>query len=220
MEEYYKKKYLKYKAKYMLAKQSKQIGGKRETWAQKERKRKKELANMETTNSYIPRSKIRGIKEYVVHCNGGRPFTVNVQEGMISIMAGETSYKRIKQIKNFEGYWSGYDASAYKMHGNTILIKMNKHKYMYIGCEIFTFRTKEEILDYISPMGNSDVPYPLAYGTENIYFICEHSYVRIDQLQLKPTVQNAEDLYGEYYGHIVFPNELKFEKVPLLGLKR
>lgn len=218
-EEYYKKKYLKYKGKYITAKQTKQIGGKRETWEQKVKKRSKEIANMKMTHSYVPHDKIKHIATYTVHCNGDRPFVVNVEQGVINILAGTTSYKKIKQIKNFEGYWTGYDASVYKEHGNTILIQINEHKYIYIGCDIFSFRTNEKILDFISPLGNSDVPYPLAYGTENIYFLCERSYVKANQMQLEPTVANAEDLYGEYYGHITFPNTHKFDKVPLLSLK-
>uniref|UniRef100_A0A6C0CBD1 Uncharacterized protein n=1 Tax=viral metagenome TaxID=1070528 RepID=A0A6C0CBD1_9ZZZZ len=219
MEEYYKAKYLKYKGKYFAVK-SNQTGGKGGTWAQKERKRRKELVNMKTTNSYISYDKIKGLASYAVHCNGGRPFIVNVEPGEINILVGDTTYKRLKPIKDFEGYWTGYDASPYKNHGNTILIKINEHKYIYVGCEIFSFRTKEEILDFISPLGNSDVPYPLAYGTENIYFLCERSYVRADQMHLEPTVLNAEELYGEFYGHITFPDTQKFDIIPLLGLKK
>jgi hypothetical protein len=220
MEEYYKEKYLKYKSKYITAKQVTQTGGKRETWEQKEKKRRKELVHMKTTRSYVSYDKIKNIATYAVHCNGGRPFVINVEPGEITILTGDTTYKKIKQIKNFEGYWTGYDASVYKFHGNTILIRINKYKYIYVGCEIFSFKTKEEILDFISPMGNSDVPYPLAYGTENIYFLCERSYVKSDQLHLEPTVINAEELYGEFYGHITFPETQKFDKVPLLSFKR
>ena len=49
--------------------------------------------------------------------------------------------------------------------GKTILFGYADSKYVCIsGLEIFEFRTGDEILDYISLMGNNMIPYTFAVG--------------------------------------------------------
>src|SRR5947207_349394 len=121
----------------------------------------------------------------MIHDNGFRPFQVFVRHKNIKIFAmdsqndeddsdsdGNYSYSiPIKTIKNFIGYWNGFDTSDNALHGNSLLIHLAENKYMYIGSKIYTFTTQDEIIDYLSPVGNSDVPYPVAYGTKNIYIM-------------------------------------------------
>jgi len=79
----------------------------------------------------------------------------------------------------------GYDAVDIHNHklidhkslrGNSILLKV-KNKYVYIGEEIYEFKINDEIIEYYSPIGNNDVPYPVAFGKENIYFLSEQIYL-------------------------------------------
>lgn len=52
-----------------------------------------------------------------------------------------------------------------KFDGNSILLKIpsnTKHRYAYIGWEVFEFTTDEPITKYVSSVGNNDVPYPYA----------------------------------------------------------
>lgn len=67
---------------------------------------------------------------------------------------------------------------------------------------VFSFTTDDEIIDYISPVGNSDVPYPVAYSKNNVYFMLDDQYIKRKDLELEANVSNAENLYGEFYGHI------------------
>ena len=58
--------------------------------------------------------------------------------------------------------------------GNTILLKTieenNKHRNLYIGGDmVCSFLNNDEILKYISNMGNNLVPYSIALG-EKIFF--------------------------------------------------
>src|SRR5688572_23168858 len=125
------------------------------------------------SDSYIARKHIKK-QTWLIHDNGGRPFQVIATSRNIIILAEdfecgsssdddeelESSYTFfIQSIDNFKGYWYGFDSSKNKMHGNSLLIKLHDHKYMYIGSEIYTFVTKDKIVDYVSPVGNSDVPY-------------------------------------------------------------
>ncbi len=100
------------------------------------------------------------------------------------------------------GFWSGFDASPYKSHGNSILIKISDKKYIYVGQIIYSFNTDQAITDYISYMGNSDVPYPVAYSDDYVYFFLDKKIVPIAELETPITVAKAGDLYGEFYGFI------------------
>jgi len=174
--------------------------------------------NMKLTKSFIPKSKLSTRdKIYDVHDNGGRPFRVIANNKGIHIFIEREEDKKnqigsypmqynklIKKITNFLGYWSGFDSSPYKtkMHGNSILIQLTKKKYMSIGYNIYTFETESEIIDYVSPVGNSDVPYPISYDKDNVYFMIEQVYIKRSELTIEPNVANAEHIYGEFYGHI------------------
>ena len=48
--------------------------------------------------------------------------------------------------------------------GNSILLELEKYKYMYVGDCIYTFNTTDEIIKYSSNIGNNNVHQPLAYG--------------------------------------------------------
>jgi len=214
-----------------------QIGGKtkvrgltnKDLYMIRANKRKKELSHMKTTKSYIPKSKLTSRnKIYDIHDNGGRPFrvTCNINGIYIQKAIGETDEDEIiygkvfKHITNFEGYWVGFDTSPYSsLHGNSLLVKINKNKYMHIGDRIYLFKTKDEIIDFVSPVGNSDVPYPIAYGTQNVYFMLDDAYVPIEKLVTKPTVANAEDIYGEFHGHLDNIEKKSSISIPMIGYR-
>ena len=149
----YQKKYLKYKNKYMQLK----YGG-------------------------------RAI--YMIHDNGGRPFKCVIDRNSISI------YKQKQRDSNNENTYEEKPSLIFhperimigrsplnsmtkfsgghgpEFDGNTILLDMGSNEYIYIGSEIWSFDAEEKIIDYISPVGNNDVPYPYAIDTaRNIYLI-------------------------------------------------
>lgn len=199
----YEVKYIKYKTKYLLLKSltNHQHGG--INFEQKQKQRREELIKMKTTNSYIPRTKLTSKpKVYQVHDNGGRPFQISIDTSGIDIQKinkSENYDKAFKFLTKFDGYWFGYDTSIHKQNGNSLLIKLHKHKYMYIGSEIYEFDTTDEIIDYFSHVGNSDVPYPVAIGTQNIYFMLDCAFISINNLQNDPVPYNSDILYGEFY---------------------
>lgn len=79
----------------------------------------------------------------------------------------------------------------------------------------YEFETDKVICDYISPVGNSDVPYPVAYGIDNVYFMLDREYIAKENLVYKTTIMNAERIYDEYYrysdsnGKVKSKNEFK-----------
>ena len=84
-----------------------------------------------------------------------------------------------------------------KLIGNSILIQTGKNKYVYVGSEIYSIETKEDIKKYYSPIGNSFVPYPYAVGESLTYFMLDKETLPNELLDLK------KDAYGQFYGHTV-----------------
>ena len=80
--------------------------------------------------------------------------------------------------------------------GNTILLEISNKKYCFIGHSIYEFSTKDKITKYESPVGNNDVPYPLAYGEENLYFLMEGNYLSKDLF----SDMNVDNLWEKYSG--------------------
>lgn len=70
----------------------------------------------------------------------------------------------------------GDDEESYV--GNTVLVEVEPRKYMYIGHDIVTFRTPDDILEYHSPVGPANVPYPYAVGEQNVYLPSVGAYFK------------------------------------------
>lgn len=119
-------------------------------------------------------------KYYITHDNGGRPFLVRIFEDTIDIY--ENAYDEKNTIWNYYKTINGYEkifigkslindmtkfSCGYgkSFDGNSILVKLKNNLYVHIGNIIGIFILKnDEIIKYVSPVGNNDVPYPYAVG--------------------------------------------------------
>ena len=174
-----------------------------------------------------------GSKKYFIHDNGGRPFLVYVAGNKVWI------YKHSKEViideKGFDNpkYYTElvkeYDAKQVfigksplnemtkysaghgpKFTGNSILLKIGDKRYVSIGWTIYEFTTKDNILEYHSPVGNSDVPYPVAVGEDYVYFMIEDKYVSKDQFEDFPKKYQWHDhAYSKLWGQEPFTEEGK-----------
>ena len=149
---------------------------------------------------------------YDIHDNGGRPFHVKVHPTSVEIFRQDydentnqfvvgksimdVPYKKLfigDNDKNFPLYEKkGVDK------GNSILLLRADSTYQFIGESIKTFKTidGDKILNYYSPVGNNDVPYPYAVGEKYTYLMIERVYLPNDVLDLK------EGPYEQYYGFV------------------
>ena len=166
----------------------------------------KKLKNNPNIRLYSEKIKIpnQHRKKYLIHDNGGTPFYVEIYDKEIKIFK-EFKYddildesikvfKFFKSILNYEKVFIGKD-KAYGYTGNSILVKLQNNVYMYIGSNIYTFKTDEEIIKYESTVGNSDVPYPIAFSKNNVYLMVEYVF-------FPKELTNCQDEYGVFYGHI------------------
>jgi len=165
------------------------------------------------TSRHFPTRKAKGVTSYEIHDNGGRPFVVEVNpskkevevflnesmEGGTYIKGKSIYHTRYKSIFIGEDKTPEYkDKTAeMKSKGNSILLHISGATYVYIGHMIQSFQTRdgENINQYYSPIGNSDVPYPYAIGEHHTYFMLDMETIPNERLDLKM------DGYPQFYGH-------------------
>lgn len=153
--------------------------------------------------------------QYNIHYNYEIPYIIRINDNHVIITNNETSQVIFdenvvnvfigKDIRRDGVHTLVYDSSTNMIHdekvnddydridGNTILLQLNNgNEYMYIGGEIYTFTTSDNIIDYISPIGNNDVPYPYAIGTQNVYLMIGYKFI-------DKTKVCCDDPYKDYY---------------------
>ncbi len=194
--------------------------------------------------------------EALIHDNGGRPFCVKVDNGVLTISKnphyGEWEwyentenpydykyYDTVIATMEIEKYWPGFDNIA-GHHGNSFLAKITEsspryqlrdksNKYLYAGMNIYTFTTDDEIQHFAAGMGNNDVPYPVAYGTENIYALFDDALIKIKDIPHVPQIMNCKSYLSRpwncrrvadlHYGYIKDVFTEKVVKCPSKNLK-
>jgi len=138
---------------------------------------------------------------YYIHANGDRPFKVVVDDLSVNV----NIYKRVRNTesvyesvpyKSFEcaNVFIGQDPNNQSIEtiGNTILLQLSNCQYVFIGGCIKMFQTSNTIVEYVSPIGNSDVPYPYAIDDmDNYYLLIEDVVISGRQI--------IGDIYGYYY---------------------
>jgi len=166
-------------------------------------------------------------KTYLIHDNGGRPFKVVINDnvsvynengyneqtdeiiyskepiinlkGISNIFIGKSPENEMTKFSG--GYGPNFD-------GNSILVHIKDNEYIYIGSEIFRFHSFAEIIDYKSPVGNSDVPYPYAIDKENNY------YLMIESVVINKNSNILDDPYYYYYNLELFiPKKINGQKI-------
>ena len=183
----------------------------------------------------------KGFLKYFTHDNGGRPFLVYVGKKEVHIYKqNEKDFytlwsdlskddkknawmyikliKKYKPLEVFIGKSPKNDMTKFSMgygkkfDGNSILLKISKNRYVFIGSEVYEFSTSDDtIIKYYSPVGNNDVPYPFAYGDKNIYFMLDRKTVSYKNAQALDNM-NKTDAYMHYYGHSGYAKLEKYSK--------
>lgn len=135
-----------------------------------------EQKNIKKFNSYIT-EKITAHKDdiqYLTMDNGGLPFIINHEPKYDRV----TIFKDILTFNDVKKVFTGDDKEGDK--NATFLINTKDNEYVQVGnIGIFQFETadNDKIEEYVSPIGNSAVPYPYAIGKKYIYFMLDDVYV-------------------------------------------
>lgn len=154
----------------------------------------------------------RGRYVYVLD-NDGVPFVVFLKENIARVMRTrvgldtdtEYYYKDVKHHDKWLEHWRDFTfirefigldpCDINKNMGTSVLLEISPHEYVAIsGDGIISFKTKEEIVKFVSPMGNNQVTYPYAIGSENTYLINAFTYT-----YLSNKLVGSADPYSIFY---------------------
>ncbi len=166
---------------------------------------------------------------YYIHHNYSRPFAVDIECDSVHIfkLLNDESHERIYTNSPILSYnpqhiFIGYSpecsmtvfsgAHGEKFDGNSILLHIRDNEYVFIGCKIFKFYS-DNIVKFVSPVGNNDVPYPYAI-TENghVYLLIE------DVILLNCLITDDFDPYTYYYDNSLITTDIGRipERLPLI----
>jgi hypothetical protein len=160
-------------------------------------------SNSSTRKARAPPSAAKAT--YKIHDNGATPFKV-------ADMAGSTAWiyvasKWDKKNPDADPTYTLWKKVPYKtlylakdaQKGNSLLLKLAAGRYMYIGDRIYEFNTigGEEVLEYRSPIGNSDVPYPWARTATHTYLMIEDTV--IENAVLPARAQPYDEFYKIHF---------------------
>ena len=139
----------------------------------------------------------KGYKTYFIHENGGRPYLVYIKNKNVAIYKLPNiniDYELFNRDDNKNKWMYTELVKKYKVttifigkspkirmtefsgghgkefDGNSILLMLKPKKYVFIGEIINEFTINDKIEQYYSPVGNNDVPYPMAFSKTNVYF--------------------------------------------------
>ncbi len=155
------------------------------------------------------RSNLKKDKIYTTLDNGGAPFTVKVSSQKVKIYKNilrddDYSWKKVGEklvltLKNPKKIFVGSDPPGFYYNktsrprevGNSLLVNTVGNKYVYIGESVKQFIANDTIKKYLSPVGNSAVPYPFAVGEKYTYLMIEGKKMLNTDVDNKP--------YEEFY---------------------
>jgi len=171
------------------------------------------------------------VRVYYTHYNGLNPYEVHISKQKIVIYDTENPSVMVRTILNpkrvFIGkspkipmtkYSGGYGS---QFNGNSILINTHSYNYIWIGDEIQEFTTKNDnITKFYSPVGNNDVPYPIAIGENYVYcFIYPKGYINKEYVYIKSNLQKTLD-YCMVYDPFFYSFNHKPPKMTLEEFKK
>ena len=167
--------------------------------------------------------------------NGGNPFTVKIEDNKVSVY--KNNYN--EQTGDYElEFLHTYNPSHIfigksivcpmtifsgarddpKFDGNSILLELNPNtfEYVYIGESIYSFKAYSKILSYVSPVGNSGVPYPYAIDENyNHYLMIEDVVLEMTE-RFRENLNDGQDAYEYYYSNHTIANN--FEDIKMLKI--
>jgi len=160
--------------------------------------------NYKNTDYFIPKSDYLNDPNYVstspciIHDNGGRPFIVEINDNIAKIY-DNTDNKELLLELSFVKIFYGKEPVESEYENNSLLLQIALNEYVYIGSVIYKFYTDDEIIDYYSIVGNSDVPYPYAIGTKYTYLMIEYIKISTKLLYETSLEYKIYDPYNIYY---------------------
>lgn len=167
-------------------------------------------------------SKYKKDKYSYIHENGGRPFIVYVNKNYVDVFRipknmfidpdkeihlNRNHYsEKVASLKPLDVFIGKSPKNAMttfsmgygkKFDGNTILVRTGKKKYVFIGGSVFHLVSLSDIVQYSSPVGNNDVPYPYAVDKDGNNYLFLEKVILLNKKLVD--LSREEDPYNYYY---------------------
>lgn len=110
--------------------------------------------------------------------NGGIPFHISINEStsLITVKKKGDCLRCWKPWNKWVYFrvWAGQTGS-FSDEGSSVVFEKPEREFVWIGSSIYSFSLppQEDILDFRTPIGNHDVPYPFLVGSMNTYLMAE-----------------------------------------------
>ena len=142
---------------------------------------------------------------YFTEHNYGKIFSVIINDKNVTIFRIENRDKiwsgSVLKIFIGKNYINGISGAGDSI-GNSILLEVEEKKYMMVGESVYTFETDDKIIKFTSNVGNNDVPYPIAYGERNIYYLVDKyifiPYESISDDNIRKRISEMDESYEPY----------------------
>ena len=159
----------------------------------------------------------KGIETYFTLDNGGKRFRVEIDGDDIVVSENKKGKKKfIIYEKRNVGI---YDGGAGKDKGSSLLVDENDGNFVFIGTVVKRFKPFSFIVSYLSPVGNSGVPYPYAFGGNNYYYLMLHDVVldgtKMGEEYRTDGWKTPADPYGWYYSAGLITEDISNGKKPM-----
>ena len=86
--------------------------------------------------------------------------------------------------------------------GNSIIIQNINNVFVFVGDIVreFKLEPQDTVVNYYSPVGRNDVPYPVIIGNNNVYFLLGNDFVYISINEFSPFTKKEQiNAYCEFY---------------------
>jgi len=131
---------------------------------------------------------------YEIHWNGARPYTVEVNDGEMTVFRNRDDGKDQVFTTPFRKLWvphgggpkGGIDQHDPRELGNTLLAHIKTNQYIHVGDGILRILIKEPVVGFYSELIANDIPEPYIY-TEKSVIIMNDYKVYPKSILLDPT---------------------------------
>jgi hypothetical protein len=152
----------------------------------------------------------------ITHDNGSRPFAVLIRGNSVFVYKIPSNAivwnddwdqkdpeknlpmfsQEILKITNVSRVFIGEDLTGERLfHGNSVLVEETLKKYVLIGKCIMRFSTQYPVTEFVSDVGNSNIPYPYCKDNGNVYLLAEHVYVPLNLIRGERSLEVYSDFY-------------------------
>lgn len=128
------------------------------------------------------------METYLIHDNGDTPFRIENYTDQKKVHIFDINNGNKEKIIKYKQLFTGQIGQE---PVNTVLINTHDNNYIFAGRTLKKFESIDPIVEYVSPLENSDVPYPYAIDSKKRY------YLLIENVIL--TKYSGDDPYSHYY---------------------